>query len=418
MTVTITETQYIRPYYYRNVKIVGSTTYVMDRVNANPVTLISFKTSDENPRWKSKVRNHQNATTARTIEHRRQTGGFGSSVARWYRLVSSVPVEQWSEKYGDIFGAIASFDPPPASVAVDNDARGKFFKHAKSAQTAFRSLTAIGELAETLHMIRNPGRALRGGLDDYLKNVMKRSRRAKKSSLSRIVSETWLEHVFGWLPLISDIKSAGEGLNRRLNRFAGSYTRVAGSAYSLTNSFDPTLTQRNSDFTQLEFRKSYLNKVEVLYYGEVRSVCENPRQADMNLFGANWREIVPTAWELIPYSFLADYFTNIGDLLDAWSVRRSDITWVSKSERRTQVVTIPEYRLDRAYTQTVTNVYKWIESYVAPSHFRAVSRKIVRGAANSDLPSIALEIPGLGTKWINMSALLLARNRTRRQLFS
>jgi hypothetical protein len=29
-----------------------------------------------------------------------------------------------------------------------------------------------------------------------------------------------------------------------------------------------------------------------------------------------------------------------------------------------------------------------------------------------------LEMPGLGTKWINMSALLAARNRTRRQLFN
>jgi len=38
-----------------------------------------------------------------------------------------------------------------------------------------------------------------------------------------------------------------------------------------------------------------------------------------NLFGFQPSEFLPTAWELLPWSFLADYFSNIGDCLTAWS---------------------------------------------------------------------------------------------------
>jgi hypothetical protein len=30
-----------------------------------------------------------------------------------------------------------------------------------------------------------------------------------------------------------------------------------------------------------------------------------------------------TAWELVPFSFVADWFVNVGDVLSAWNVRRN-----------------------------------------------------------------------------------------------
>lgn len=382
------------------------------------LTLTSTKTSGENPRWRSQVRAHRSAGTNRVITVYRQRGGYGSAINRWYRTINGALVEQWSEEHGQVLWATAAPTIPGTSTVADNHARMRFYKEAKSAQTGFRGLTSLGELRETLRMIRRPGKALRDGLDDYLKNVKKRSRRAKKSSLNKIVAETWLEHAFGWQPLISEITDACVTLNRRRYRYSGNYTRIVGYGEDRTDTFGPSLDARTDQFMRIYTRYMHVTNVSVKYYGEVRSVCENPIEADMTLFGANWRELVPTAWELMPWSFLADYFTNIGDILDSWSVRKSDISWAGKSVKQSQVRTLSEVYNSKSYVESVTPVTAWIENSINTSPLRLSVDKITRSNHTPELPSLQLEIPGLGTKWINMSALLLARNRTRRQLFS
>lgn len=370
--------------------------------------------------WRYRVRHHIGATTGRTIERFKWSGGIGSSVVEFYHTTfPKGKTFQSTVQSGQIFYPTTWPALPASSTAADNDARMKFFKRAKNAQTAFRGLTFLGELRETLGMIRNPARALRRGLDDYVKHVTKRARRANKRNLNRIVSETWLEHAFGWSPLISDIKAGGDALNRRLNRFQSSYTRITGrgqeDGYSLDGSYVATFADV---YQRVLVRRLVRTYSSVRYTAEIRSVCDNPIQADMTLFGTNWREIIPTAWELIPYSFLLDYFTNIGDILDAWSVRRSDIAWCNKTERLRAVRTLSEKRHDRNWTETsVTNFQSWISDYIDTSYFRAVHDKIIRSANQPGYPTLRFEIPGFGSKWINMSALVASRNRTRRQLF-
>lgn len=412
-TITRSSVQYFRPSYLRVTNYPGQATDVV--VPLTIVTATDYKTSASNPKWRSQVKNHQSATTSREIVNHKMTGGYGVAEVHWLRNEVGGVTERYSEEHGRIWSA--SFPTiPDVSTVADNQALAKFWKRAKEAQTAFRGLTALGELRETLRMIRRPAQGLRRGLDDYLKNVTKRSRRSKKSSLPRIVSETWLEHAFGWQPLISDVKSAGEALNRRLNRFMGNYTRVSGKGEVETSSFG-SLSTRTDLFLRLHNRPLTTRKVSVRYYGQVRSVCENPVQADMTLFGTNWREIVPTAWELIPYSFLADYFTNIGDILDAWSLRKSDVAWVAKSVKRHAEVTLSEAYIDPTYTPGLGGYLGDLSRSLSTSYLKASKMQINRSPQTPMLPSIQLEIPGLGTKWINMTALLGARNRTRRQLF-
>lgn len=412
-TITRTSVQRLRPRYLVSTNYPGQATGYY--VNGTSVDATDSKTSASNPHWRSQVRKHESATTSRVILNHSFTGGFGVAEVRWLRNEVQGPTERYSREDGQIWWS--GFPTLPAiSAEADNMALAKFWKRAKEAQTAFRGLTFTGELRETLHMLRRPGQGLRRGLDDYLRNVQKRSRRAKKSSFGRIVSETWLEHAFGWQPLISDVKSAGEALNRRLNRFMGNYTRISGKGEVETSSF-AGISTRTDLYMRLHHRSLTKRKVSVRYYGQVRSVCENPVQADMTLFGTNWREIIPTAWELIPYSFLADYFTNIGDILDAWSVRKSDIAWVAKSVKRHAELTLNEAYIDKAYVPGIGGYLKDISRYVSSSYLRASTMAINRSAQAPMLPSITLEMPGFGSKWINMTALLGARNRTRRQLF-
>jgi hypothetical protein len=43
--------------------------------------------------------------------------------------------------------------------------------------------------------------------------------------------------------------------------------------------------------------------------------------------GFSWESFVPTVWELVPYSFILDYFTNIGDVLSAGLLVQSHLAW-------------------------------------------------------------------------------------------
>lgn len=419
MSITRSWTKKISPIIYTYENVGGSESEDEERPVTGQSTFLT-KSSTEVLNWRQRVRRHTSAVSAREIDQFYYEGGWGSFRGDFTQLSSGVPVPRTIERWGQVLYPTSVPSLPSSWSDADNQARMRFYKRAREAQTAFRGLTFLGELRETLNMLKRPGQGLRRGLDDYLGSVKKRARGVKKkSTLGRIVSETWLEHAFGWSPFISDIKAAGDGLNRRLNRFAGNYTRIYATGTSDESVFHPADVGTVQPFMRVRYRRMDIKTSSVRYYGQVRSVCENPVQADMTLFGANWRELIPTAWELIPYSFLVDYFSNIGEILDAWSFRKSDIAWAGRSIKTLTVRTLSEEPvIDSAYTPSVVAGFqKWISRQVNTSYYKVVRKNVVRSNIIPALPSIQLEIPGLGTKWINMSALLLARNRTRRQLF-
>ena len=421
MTIVRSTSYRLSPRYqiYRYNETPVPQTFNSDMIITTTPAVFNSVNSTAMPGWHYKITHHQSATTGRLIDKYKWRGGVGTMGVEFTHLTSPKGPTNAGEIWTGFFIYPSSYPAlPSSSAAADNEARMMFFKRAKQAQTAFSGLTFLGELRETLSMIRNPARALRRGLDDYLKHVQKRARRAKRNSLGRIVSESWLEHAYGWAPLVSDIKSAGDALNRRLDRFASSYTRITGKGSDSTASFDSTLNVAGGVWLQYVTRRLHRTICSVRYVAEIRSVCENPLQADMNLFGVNWTDIVPTAWELIPYSFLLDYFTNIGDVLNAWSVRKGDIAWCNRTERQRGIRTLSELRLDKKYTENaVTTFLAWRGSWLSTSYMSSVRERITRGASIPDYPSFRIEMPGLGTKWINMSALVASRNRTRKQLF-
>lgn len=395
---------------------------VSQTYSAGALSLTDWREGTNVPNWRYRIRNHLNAASFLTGEKWRASGGFGQHYMSFWN--GPLPPGNGRFCYANTTGFLVWLTKPVISIdatRADNEARQKFYKQVKSAQTAFRSLTALGELRETLSMIRNPAKGLRRGLDDYLRSVTKRTRKVKKKSTkTRIVAETWLEHAFGWSPLISDIRSAGDALNRRLERYQGSYTRVSAQGKDETWTYGGLVTNQGETGTNRDWTFSTLQGVTVKCYGVVRSVCPSPVQADMTLFGANWREIVPTAWELVPWSFVVDYFTNIGDILDAWSVRKSDIAWsVTTTRKRVRrktdtIVDSNSFSGFNPYPGTPTQLVLTCSPAVIVG--TSVRRDPYVGVPSN--PSLEWEIPGFGSKWINLSALAVSVKRTRRQLFS
>lgn len=142
------------------------------------------------------------------------------------------------------------------------------------------------------------------------KSAQDYGRRFKKGTEK--VSDFWLETWFGWLPTISDIGSAVDTIQSPLpyNLYAkGTATVTRSVSYvpppNFYASWDDTWVIRSGTYWTHVAKHKYFARIRV----------ENP-----NLYLANQLGLVNpavVAWELVPFSFVADWFANVSQFLSA-----------------------------------------------------------------------------------------------------
>jgi hypothetical protein len=220
---------------------------------------------------------------------------------------------------------------------VENKARAKFYKALRRVAVSFSGPTFLGELRETLHMLRRPAQALWTSSEGYL-SALKKEKRANPKHWTKTLSGLWLEHSFGWLPLISDAKSAAEAYRRLYQQPKSKVvTSSFKGGWDLSSGLDPAYDHgpRPLCGTGLLVRTEAqrTDEANVRYKAKVKAKAEMTPWDNMALFGFTPSEFIPSAWELLPWSFLADYFTNIGDVITASVTSTADIVYVVRTER-------------------------------------------------------------------------------------
>jgi hypothetical protein len=116
----------------------------------------------------------------------------------------------------------------------------------------------------------------------------------------------WLELRYGWRPLAADIQQLNEAI-QNLNSKRRRWSQNSGRSISYidTNTFDIG-TSSGVNYTRTTISKHY----EISVRGSVVADIEPPT------FRFN---LITTAWELIPLSFVVDWFWNVGQSLEALS---------------------------------------------------------------------------------------------------
>jgi hypothetical protein len=311
------------------------------------ITLTRTRTGTRLPHYRDVIEGGGNATTAmnatwdsldygRTRECR-TTGRyvFSPFYISDYRVRGDVAIcnSNWTLRF---------FNPSIGLSFVDNLARARFYKALKSAEAQFQGLVFLGEMRETLQMLRHPLQGLHNLGKDFLGKASKRKRSHPKS-WQKDIGGLWLEQAFGWQPLMNDIKDAVKAWER-VTKPVQTRNISAGSAktYDTTQAVLSSFEKVGAEFTYptvtgcvYRTTNSILReKHKVRYKGALRAQVDAPTWRNAKLFGFTPQDFVPAAWELLPWSFLADYFTNIGDILDASVVSTRRVRFVNKTSIR------------------------------------------------------------------------------------
>lgn len=367
----------------------------------------------ENPNWREDIKAGRQAAT--------QLDGVKRTIRPFYFSCfadisySTKPNPNWASHVGhsgEDFLDISS-GPQPSTPSWDSAnaiALKNYVSKAREYQTSFQGGVFLGELRETIRMLRSPMQTFRRRTLEYL-DVLKKKRRftTRQNSLYRVnrksaLADSWLEYSFGIVPLLNDISDIAEtltGSNRPDKRNIFGFGQDVQTLHK-TVQLGIASTPRIIAVGRLERR------FIVKYYGAMRT--RTPNRLTNQRLGFDISNWLPTAWELLPWSFLADYFTNIGDIVSAATFAKNSLDWTVKTTVD-ELIFKPEghYLSPFVISLSYAKASNGIRAYSAGGgSLRTVSRAPYYGSL---IPPFQLEIPGIGKKWLNIAAL--ARNARR-----
>lgn len=133
-------------------------------------------------------------------------------------------------------------------------------------------------------------------------NYANNFRRGLVKGTIKSVGDAWLTYVYGWKPLIGDIYAAAdESLRYIVNRY--STLKASG-------------TFRDVDFVEMNDGTFSIGKRVPLQYEDnvtISLTIDNSTTMDLSRWGS--LNPVSIGWELLPYSFVVDWFLNVGQFL-------------------------------------------------------------------------------------------------------
>jgi hypothetical protein len=142
--------------------------------------------------------------------------------------------------------------------------------------------------------------ARRGNFVDAI-YILKQSPRGKRKFVSKDISGRWLELQYGWLPMISDsfeaAKAFGEANKVRMKLYRG--TKVLKVNF-------------NSSTSPPNFSGLGVNKKRVSYLYEMSEGGNLSWKRSLGL-----TDPLSVAWEILPWSFVIDWFLPIGTYLES-----------------------------------------------------------------------------------------------------
>lgn len=358
--------------------------------------------------WRQRIAQGKAATTTLVGERKSWQRGLNRRrLWQHFTLPNGYTYESWWF-HDNGLSSIQTSAPSSALISkVNSQASQKFYKQVEEVYNAFQGGVFLGELGESLRMIRSPAKALRQGIDKYL-HAVQRHRKLKLADKRKAIADTYLEYAFGWAPLANDIADAANYLQKRRDQLQHD-TRVitataSGEETTFTNSAQRLYQMRNT--LEVLTKKTY----SVRYKAGLNTSQYGTSLLGAKALGFHPTSFLPTVWELLPWSFLIDYFTNVGEVVSSFANRKTKLCWGVCTTRTTVVAYNTKAWITWADTEYGATVYARSDSggSLSSTSYTSVNRQPVTSVP---IPDLHFEVPGMGMKWLNIASLAASRRK-------
>lgn len=308
-------------------------------VNTNVSLTSTRSVPGPNPNWKKRIARNEEVTSplsgVRLVVVRRPCKGYyvrdqkNGSDSNWTTGIK-VPFR------GYPFPTRVTGSPAVSSVQrqlAETIAIRKFHRKVSSLTKQFDGFVFLGELRETLRMLRHPFETIRRqAKKDYLDALTTRKRRDPKG-WTKAIAGTWLEFMFGIQPALNDLIGGAEAW-KSLQWEPLLRRRIRVSAFDVDQTAVPSTHYWSTDGQAVFTGSTRKFKTKQIVY---RALWVRTRTAPENLslksrafesLGLEIRHFVPAVYELLPWSFLVDYVTNLGDVLEQHFTSFADVRYI------------------------------------------------------------------------------------------
>lgn len=215
--------------------------------------------------------------------------------------------------------------------------------------------TSLAEMGKTVELITSLQRKNFRRMENILQGMLqrRRARRADLAGLADEFSNLWLSARYGWRPLAYEYESVRDAVDRSLNGPLGVVRKYATESSEATQF---TGWSTISGAWQYRWRMKATRTVRGFVGAELNG---SPAYIDP----------LVTGWELIPFSFVIDWFFNIGANLSAFSpFATGKVVWAGTSN---------EVLIERELETRVNGDYDYVEIIAPPftSFYKTYSRE-------------------------------------------
>jgi hypothetical protein len=308
------------------------------------------------------------------------------------------------------------------NLTVEQQSLSRVLSRIRDTRSSLNGLTVLGELRETIRMLKRPFASSQALIAKYLNSLGKTKRglrgnpKVRRNDFMQAAADTWLEVAFGLRPLMGDVKAISEAILRftddapqrvRVSAQASEFfsqTNVGGVYVPLVDHltllFDSTqkVTQRYCRYLV------GLESTREAATGNIANLTE--------LLGFTPENFVPALWELCPWSFLADYFGNIGEIIEAGCTSTQGVKWIVRTSGQQTILSNQEMQ---AGSEAYISSFNYVPLGQTRYHAGVFTLRRITFArtlpASLGVPDFRFSFPGSGMKVANMLALFQSESR-------
>lgn len=327
MTVTVTPNEYRYLEQTTSVDTKGNQT--QSRSTGTGGNIDNVKSGSSNPSYKVQIAKRVDATTD-YFTHGLRSHHMWHITAESKVIKPTSGATEYSRTVSNNLGNLPAVNISDKN-AVNNRAIAKLYSKLRDASGQFSAMAPLAEARELADTVR----FAIGFTERFVRSLADLQRTKSPRRFIRLAQESWLQYSFAIKPTIADIHGLGSSIAAFLGRQDREVSISAAASTDGFGTYDPGVSGTAPLGCSLKLKGTYHYKYQVRYLTvhSFKTLSSN-NYGIFDHLGLSPRSIPSTLWELTAFSWMIDYFVNVGQFLeDTFYMPPGDAVYTLKNEK-------------------------------------------------------------------------------------